>query len=395
MKKRLICLILLAATLLTMCQPVFAAGIGREPAPAFKSDLKDTLRAEKIALLTESLIRSEDAKIRISAIRRLQDFAGNEYTLIECEPTGYYILHNASGRYVEYAAESVSPYREVKGEIYYAGPTWYFEEDGTEYTDVMEQTVISLDSPEQRQAMTAFCNEIHHNLVRDKQADVVAYLSDEGISASGSSLAAVCSGRDEAQSTVVSYVGQYTLLKKMKTENQIGYYAEGKKGFCGYVAANIILRYWQKRGQLALPSYYVNYPKRLTADLILIGKKLGYDNAIRASKQAKVLQEFCKKHKIYAESTTEYYVSKAITEIKTKKRPCVISATLPMVDREGHPYRSHAVIAYGYEEGSAGDRYILHYGWPGYSFVKIDKGCISGSPFVDSVLRFCPPPFKF
>ena len=115
MKKRLICLILLAATLLTMCQPVFAAGIGREPAPAFKSDLKDTLRAEKIALLTESLIRSEDAKIRISAIRRLQDFAGNEYTLIECEPTGYYILHNASGRYVEYAAESVSPYREVKG----------------------------------------------------------------------------------------------------------------------------------------------------------------------------------------------------------------------------------------------------------------------------------------
>ncbi len=383
MKKRLICLILLAATLLTMCQPVFAAGIGREPAPVFKSDLKDTLRAEKIALLTESLIRSEDAKIRISAIRRLQDFAGNEYTLIECEPTGYYILHNASGRYAEYSSETVSPYRDVSGDLYYGGPTYYFEANGASYTDVIEKTTLALEAAEQRQELVKYCGELNESLMGVKQTDVTTYLWDDTVSVNGSAFANLSFGGEEdiqATSDVTTYA--YCPNFFMNTTGAaVGYYAEGKKGFCGYVAANLILRYWHYRGKIKLPSYFTSTyainTKALTKELIAIGKQKGYGNGLVACQVKEIIKAFCNKYRLSLHAGYDLLSIGVKKQIVTYRRPVIIGGYFPGA---GGP---HYVIAYGFRQkrapGIYWDFYICHYGWTyeGYEKVNVNVAAIT------------------
>ena len=53
---------------------------------------------------------NEAIDIHIERISPIYDFAGNEYTLVECAPTGYMIYHDESGNFVESSAVATSPY---------------------------------------------------------------------------------------------------------------------------------------------------------------------------------------------------------------------------------------------------------------------------------------------
>ena len=83
--------------------------------------------------------------VSISRVKEIEDFSGNKYSVIECAPTGYYIYHNESGNFVEYSAESNSPYLNVSGKIYYGGPTFYYVENEGKYCHTItdEEFLIS------------------------------------------------------------------------------------------------------------------------------------------------------------------------------------------------------------------------------------------------------------
>ena len=58
----------------------------------------------------ESKVQYEGkGQLQISVIKKVKDFSGNKYTVIECEPNGYFIYHNESGKFIEYAIDSISP----------------------------------------------------------------------------------------------------------------------------------------------------------------------------------------------------------------------------------------------------------------------------------------------
>lgn len=49
---------------------------------------------------------NESISVTVSEVSIMHDFAGNEYTLIECMPTGYLIYHGESGIFVEALIEN-------------------------------------------------------------------------------------------------------------------------------------------------------------------------------------------------------------------------------------------------------------------------------------------------
>ncbi|MBO7402215.1 MAG: hypothetical protein J6U10_04405, partial [Lachnospiraceae bacterium] len=86
---------------------------------------------------------SSDKKLTVSAIKYAEDFAGNKYTVIECSPEGYMIFCETSGVFVEYSATSLSPYLNRNGDIYYCGPTYYYEKVGR---SELEHTLLKNES---------------------------------------------------------------------------------------------------------------------------------------------------------------------------------------------------------------------------------------------------------
>lgn len=115
--------------------------------------------------------------IQIEQVSVIYDFAGNEYTLVECNPSGYIIYHNASGTFVEASAIAESPYAGCKGEKYYGGPNeYYFKKnvDGEEiycYTKTEEEFCTD--------EMTAYVEKselINSALVENENTTVLNYV---------------------------------------------------------------------------------------------------------------------------------------------------------------------------------------------------------------------------
>ncbi|MDR0220572.1 MAG: hypothetical protein LBI54_04095 [Lachnospiraceae bacterium] len=88
--------------------------------------------AKLIEMIDESEARggtADGVAETISKIKRITDFAGNQYTLVECSPTGYMIFHIESGIFTEYSATAPSPYLGEEGNFYYLGLKGYYVEN--------------------------------------------------------------------------------------------------------------------------------------------------------------------------------------------------------------------------------------------------------------------------
>lgn len=108
-------------------------------AKASKTQRINTVFVEKIEemqMVDELLHPHYGIKLKIHEIKNILDFDGNEYTLVECKPTGYFIFHNESGNFVEYSVRTISPYLAKRDSLYYSGPGQYFYYD--------QQTTIDL-----------------------------------------------------------------------------------------------------------------------------------------------------------------------------------------------------------------------------------------------------------
>lgn len=75
----------------------------------------------------EHISTNMDSKLKISNIKELEDFAGNRYILFELSPIGYIIYHVESGKYIEYAEQSISPYYGLTEDLYYGGAMQYYQ----------------------------------------------------------------------------------------------------------------------------------------------------------------------------------------------------------------------------------------------------------------------------
>lgn len=367
-----VCFSLLIALLLQLILPCSVA------AGTITIPKGDQTIAEAELFVYNSMIHSLNESLRITNIRSINDFAGNKFTLIETSPSGYFIFHNASGIFVEYSDSGTSPYLEASSsaQLIYGGPTFYYIIENGSYVHTMLNETISLSRTSE---YAKACNSRVKELMDSKDKNISTFISSHDSAVVDSTIAT----RYERNSAGYTYVPNGYQFFAEDNANTFGY-VDG--GYCGYIAANMILRYWDDQGELTLASNYTSSSglaaARLTNYLIAIGEDdLGFSGGTVPWQIADVLDAFCSQYRI----TADYGYSPLATGIKSE-----IDSGFPVIlfgqlaPAPSSSVSMHAVTVYGYYEDSSGFVYeIAHFGWNSNTAHTYVYGNYGGSTWFD------------
>lgn len=329
MKNRILSLLLMIALVLSFSVTAFASDISTE-----EVDLTTT----RIELLTKQKISSLGVKLGVDKVKIVNDFNGNEYALVECIPKGYFIYHIDSGICVEYNLNAQSPFINVTGEALYGGPTYYYEKNGGIYTHTVLDSILETASVAD---ITKQCRDWNAELLACKDVATANYIQ----------------GKDNcipalASSDNTDYWVSYRTFFTSATSN-FGYKSGG---YCGYIAANLILKYWDYRGTIDLPTY--SSYTGLTEALIAIGED-DYGSSTWAANISSIINTYCANNSLPEKANWAVGVFNVTSEIENK-RPVILFGNL-----DNYNAGNHAVVVYGYNEyeNSGYYTYVCHYGW--------------------------------
>lgn len=354
--KRLVAALLLAM-LFTTIFPLQIFATAGEPAP-------DTAAIQQ--LISDKLISHGHLARSASSIERIRDvkdFSGNSYTLVECTPAGYYILDPATGQFPEYSIEDVSPYLNCTGELYYGGPSSFFEYLDGQYTHVFEKSLVLSEEDVAYMAQQS-------NTLKDYLATNAA---------------------EESTTRAIQYPNyitnyQYLMYAGAGYDFEGGAWSQGylyevSPGYCGYIAGNLLMFYWQIRlgGNYVAAGRYSIYGLEgpaLTKELVSIGKSIGYGAATTPNTIASVLKQYQKQQGFGGTVGYSFTGSAGVMNELRNNRPSILFGYLN--DPDGQNPINHAVTVYGhYNDGSL----IVNYGWPKQSCAVINGPVYAGNTY--------------
>lgn len=324
--------------------------------------------------------------IHIDRITPLYDFTGNEYTLVECAPTGYMIYHNESGNFVESSAIAVSPYKGCLGEIYYGGPNEYYEKEQVDGKNVYaftkgNETLSETELGKYVQTSTL----VHDALVDNKNMSVINYIEkNQRIDV------AVPMSTDVGDLTCVDNYSFFTKL------NNCGYTTIDGNGICGYIAAGMLLTYEQvtNGGGVVPSSYYsgnsssgysisTSFPK----SLYNIGKSLGYGTSTTSIEIHYTVDQYLTNRGITANHTSLFVPianNAVIASNIDNDRPVIWFGDVISNTHDDRTNLTHAIVIYGYDFNLIGGySYVAHFGWNNANIVSFNG--ILGSLYTFSI----------
>lgn len=310
--------------------------------------------------------------IQIERISTIYDFAGNEYTLVECNPSGYIIYHNESGVFVEASAVAETPFAECEGEKYYGGPNEYYVKknvDGdTVYSHTKTDEVFCVDEIVVYAEQSELINDA---LIENENTIVLNYIDNN-------------QGLDIANPAAVTY-GDWTAVMNYRFFTSLTYPGEttiNGKGICGYIAAAMILTYQQLTfgGNVVDSSYYTgNYTNGyriydcFPEDLYDIGHDLGYGTDTTSVAIHYTVKKYLEDRNISATHTSLYVPFAGNTVIESKileNRPVIWFGNIAENSFDNQKNINHAVVVYAYNYSLLGGyKYLAHFGWDNASMV--------------------------
>lgn len=318
--------------------------------------------------------KGEINKIDIQKI--LLGFDGSEYCLFEYSPTGYAIFDMKSGLFLESTASSYSPYTGYNENIYYAGPGQYYYFSKNEYTHLLDNIKLSKADVF---ALTNNNEEITALLRTNIDNQVVNYINDTGVTL------------PPVRASQTYYVSDYNRLMNLK---YCGYITGG---YCGYIAAAMLLYYFDSSGHRDLlpgnnnqfywtsNGSYVLSTSNVTSPLISIGSSLGYGNSTTSYSIHRVMKKYLSNKGItsnlnhtslFAPLFTKYQI---YSRIANSSEPVIIFGSL--VSPTNGSSINHAVLAYGckltitYNNNGYGTNsyeFIAHFGWDNRTNIYIN-----------------------
>lgn len=265
----------------------------------------------------------------------LSDLSDNHFELVEVGDTGYMIFDPQSGKYLEEALDSPSPYLGLSENLYYFGPLNYYQLSGDKFVHTVIHNEYDMSFAECRSLQSHF----------------------------------------SARATN-KYIPNYKYIK-----NAI--YPANENNTCGYTAACLILNYWHKvKGNVIDSSFLDSNGNLKTTGNTLQDKLLSYgkSNSSWGLTIRDVLIDYCNEYGVAATST--YYVTNfdIFAEVG-RNRPVIVFGYFPdspgQVQSRGKVF--HAVTAYGTSTSGLVTKLIVHYGWSGYSHVTLDGGLVGSS----------------
>lgn len=346
--------------------------------PAFAADIVAPSTPQKVARLTavfQSVANKWDSSVTVAEIKTLHDFAGNEYTLAEYSPSGYAIYHNSSAVVLEKSENSPSPYSGLSENLYYAGPTHYYvyNEGQNIYTHTITEEILDVEDVT---AKARVCSEAQAELNSMADTQLKTYI-ETGVMPIQSSLTRA--------SDSYTYVGNHRdFFEDLTTHEMMGYYDSGEGGNCGYIAAGLVLLYYDyfHNDDFIDDATYLSssgnafqgeeFTKYLYEE---IGDALGYSNTLNATQTAKVMQKYLQDDRDI--SMTYWSVNmpsktSVVAQLKLD-RPVIYC------DRWDNPQPNggtvdHVIVVYGYDSSN---HLIAHFGWSNYSHVECTSGALA------------------
>lgn len=301
----------------------------------------------------------------------LSDLSDNHFELVEVGDTGYMIFDPQSGKYLEEALDSPSPYLGLSENLYYFGPLNYYQLSGDKFVHTVIHNEYDMSFAECRSLQSAFDTALQNSRTQ-KDTEVLALMQTNLNSRSSvNRLQSHFSAR-----ATNKYIPNYKYIK-----NAI--YPANENNTCGYTAACLILNYWHKvKGNVIDSSFLDSNGNLKTTGNTLQDKLLSYgkSNSSWGLTIRDVLIDYCNEYGVAATST--YYVTNfdIFAEVG-RNRPVIVFGYFPdspgQVQSRGKVF--HAVTAYGTSTSGLVTKLIVHYGWSGYSHVTLDGGLVGSS----------------
>ena len=324
-------------------------------------------QVERMCQLNESST-GESVDLQIASIETISDFDGNEYTLVECAPTGYMIYHNASGVFVEYSPVTNSPYYNAKEEGKYVGPNAYYLAKGNEtYIDVLKNKQINAS---QVASLQNTSEKINNELAENRNIDILNYIEGN----TNISLADIYEQSTTYASTrTVSendgvYVEGYEFFSELI---QCGYIDGGK---CGYIAAAMLLTYDAiVHDKNTMPLGYYNESEhslspRLATRLYELGVELGHSAGTSSIDIHDTVKEWLTKRALTVNHISLYLPTYSTLKIKAlidRDRPVIWFGAITDNNFDHTSSSGHAVVIYGYVNNGIQSELVAHFGWNG------------------------------
>ena len=313
--------------------------------------------------------------IQIERISTIYDFAGNEYTLVECNPSGYIIYHNESGVFVEASAVAESPFAECEGEKYFGGPNEYYVkknvDGGTVYSHTKTDEVFCLDEIVVYAERSELINDA---LIENENTTVLNYIDNN-------------QGLDIANPAAVTY-GDWTAVMNYRFFTGMTHPGEMKDEdgdaipICGYIAAGMLLTYQQVTygGGVVDSNYYGGSPTfgyhvadTFPEHLYNIGYDLGYGTSTTSVAIHYTVKKYLENRNISATHTSLYvpFAGNSVIESKIlNNRPVIWFGNISQNSHDNQTNINHAVVVYAYNYSLLGGyKYLAHFGWEDASMV--------------------------
>lgn len=345
-----------------------------------KNERKNAVFSQKFESM-QPADSSQRVDISTYTTRDLTDFSGNEYTLVECSPTGYLIYHDSSGVFAEASLTSPSPYDSFSGPIYYNGPTNYYALVSGEFVHTITgETLNSSAAPVQ------YSEKINDVLLQQKNTRILNYI-DYG------------TPYINTMSTQVSntiYVEDYSLIRGLTTDEEIGY----KNGnYCGYIAGGMAILHLQARsGFNLIPSQYLSSNRisfngpSFTLHLASYGPE--FTNRTTACVLANALNDYFDANNYLVSAQCALFISgDKIKSYIDNSQPVMVGGGYASNPNDSNSSEiAHFILAYGYgpADYSSSAYFVVHYGWSDYSEVQINNGVFILQSLSYAVLSITP-----
>lgn len=105
----------------------------------------------------------------------LSDLSDNHFELVEVGDTGYMIFDPQSGKYLEEALDSPSPYLGLSENLYYFGPLNYYQLSGDKFVHTVIHNEYDMSFAECRSLQSAFDTALQNSRTQ-KDTEVLALM---------------------------------------------------------------------------------------------------------------------------------------------------------------------------------------------------------------------------
>ena len=308
-------------------------------------------------------------ELRILSIERISDFEGNEYTLVECAPTGYMIYHNESGVFVEYSPVTNSAYYNTTGERKYVGPNaYYISEERKKYRDILRDEKLNASQVERLKNSS---EKINDKLSENKNADIINYVegnTDFGLAEIYGDSITYASTRTVTEGEW-KYVNGYEFFANL---NQCGYIGGGK---CGYIAAAMLLTYdevvngidtvpngWYE--QISEKEYQID--PAFATRLYNMGVESGHGASTTSGEIHDTVNTWLARRMLTANHISLYVPTQAASKIKAlinENRPVIWFGDIWDNTYSNESAGFHAIVIYGYRNVWYSNEFVAHFGW--------------------------------